>query len=447
MTQITQKSIFLFWLPLAATWLMMAVEGPFLAAIIARLAQPEFNLAAYGVAYAFALLAEAPVIMLLTAATALVDDADSFRRLRRFTYGLIALVTAGMLVLLVPAVYDRFAVDLIALPPEVARRTYIALWILLPWPAAIGYRRFYQGLLIRAGQPRRVAYGTVLRLVSMGGTALLLFLFFELPGALVGAAALTAGVCAEAAASRVMAHGTVHRLLAETPPAVRTRPLLGYRDITRFYYPLALTSLIGLAVQPLLTFFMGRAPAPIESLAVFPVVNALGFLFRSMGIAYQEVAIALMGRQHEHARELGRFAISLGVATSAGLALVALTPLADFWYGTLSGLTPELVAFAITPTIILIPMPLMSVLLSFQRGVLVVGHRTRPLTWATVLEVFGIAVLFPLLGWQLGLVGVTAAVAAFIAGRGAGNLFLIRPCIDMLRDADAAPLPATDGRP
>ena len=53
---LTYRQIFTFWLPLAGTWLMMAVEGPFLAAIIARLADPKFNLAAYGIAFAFAVL-------------------------------------------------------------------------------------------------------------------------------------------------------------------------------------------------------------------------------------------------------------------------------------------------------------------------------------------------------------------------------------------------------
>jgi hypothetical protein len=61
---LTQPRIFRFWLPLAATWLMMAVEGPFLAAVIARLAEPTYNLAAYGVAFSLALVLEAPVIML-----------------------------------------------------------------------------------------------------------------------------------------------------------------------------------------------------------------------------------------------------------------------------------------------------------------------------------------------------------------------------------------------
>ena len=44
------RRILVFWMPLAGTWLMMAVEGPFLAAVIARLPDAAPNLAAYGVA-------------------------------------------------------------------------------------------------------------------------------------------------------------------------------------------------------------------------------------------------------------------------------------------------------------------------------------------------------------------------------------------------------------
>jgi hypothetical protein len=85
---LTFKKIFVFWYPLLATWLMMAFEGPFLAAIIARLPEPKYNLAAYGVAFAFALIIEAPVIMMLSASTALVTNRSSFFKLRRFTNGL-----------------------------------------------------------------------------------------------------------------------------------------------------------------------------------------------------------------------------------------------------------------------------------------------------------------------------------------------------------------------
>ena len=59
-------------------------------------------------------------------------------------------------------------------PPEVAQLSHRACVFLLPWPSAIGYRRFYQGSLVRRGLSRRIAYGTALRLSTMGGSAVLL---------------------------------------------------------------------------------------------------------------------------------------------------------------------------------------------------------------------------------------------------------------------------------
>jgi progressive ankylosis protein len=429
----SQRFIFLFWLPLAAQWMMMAAEGPFLAAIIARLGDPTFNLAAYGVAFAFAILVESPVIMLMSASTALVDDAVSYRRLRNFTRALNAGSTGLLVLVLIPPVFDTIMRSALGLPDPVADLVYGALWLLLPWPAAIGYRRFLHGLLIRAGRTRLVAYGTVLRLAAMGSTAAALYALTDMPGAWVGAAALSAGVCMEAVAAGIMAAPVVRRLRADVPgsrPGADEAP--SYREIGRFYLPLALTSLIGLTVHPLLTFFMGRAPSPVESLAVFPVVHALSFLFRAPGFSYQEAAIALLGRRCEHIEPLVRFAVVLALLSSAGLALVAFTPAATVWFETISGLPPELARMAIVPTRILVPLPALSVLLALQSAVLVQGRRTRPITIASGLEVVVIAGLFAILGWWLGLIGVTAAMLAFLVGRLVGILYLGRPVNEVL---------------
>ncbi len=430
--RLTHKRIFIFWAPLAATWLMMALEGPFLAAVIARLPDPKFNLAAWGVAFAFAVLVEAPIIMIMSAATALAEDAASFFKLRNFTYILNAAITAVMLVVLVPPVFDLIVEDLIGLPLEVARLTYTALFLMLPWPAAIGYRRFFQGLLIRDSRTRLVAYGTVVRLSSMAASALILFTQFTLPGAYVGAAALSVGVCLEALATRLMARGTVRRLRATAPAEAAAGEPLSYRRITGFYYPLALTSVLALAVHPMVTFLLGRARYPVESLAVMPVVNSLSFIFRALGLSYQEVAIALLGKQREHVKELGRFALVLGIASSAGLALVGFTPLAGVWFETISGLTHELTAFAIAPTRILVLLPALSVLLSFQRGLLVHGRFTRPITWATAIEVCVIFLVLMILTRGLDMVGATAAAIAFVIGRSAGSGYLVPPCWRLL---------------
>src|SRR3990172_12004867 len=42
------RRIFRTWWPLAASWVLMGAELPALAAVVARLAEPEINLAAYG---------------------------------------------------------------------------------------------------------------------------------------------------------------------------------------------------------------------------------------------------------------------------------------------------------------------------------------------------------------------------------------------------------------
>jgi len=425
----TYRSILLFWLPLAATWLMMAAEGPFLAAVIARLADPKFNLAAFGVAFAIGILVEAPVIMLMSAATALVEDRRSYRRLRNFGMGLGVLGTALLVLILVPPVFHFLMYDLLGLTGEVVQLTRGALWLLLPWPGTIGYRRFVQGVLIRSGRTRLVAVGTVLRLLAMAAAALSLFAFTELPGAWVGAASLSVGVSCEAVAARWMARRTIADLLARGDAGAD----LTYSRIAEFYLPLALTSFIGLAVQPMLTFFMGRAPLPLESLAVFPVVNALSFIFRSLGLSYQDAALALMGERHQHFPELARFGLGLGIAASAGLALIAFTPLADVWFGTISGLTPELTSLALAPTRVLVPLPAISVLLSFQRAILMQGRRTKPITVATAIEVAGIALLFMIGSWGFGLIGVTSAFAAFVGGRLASNLYLAPASVATLR--------------
>lgn len=426
---LTYKRIAVFWYPLAATWLMMSLENPFIAAIIARLPEPKYNLAAFGVAFAFALIIEAPVIMLMSASTALVRNREAFFKLRRFTYLLNGGITVVMLVVLTPPVFYHIAEILIGLPHNVAQLTHISSVLLLPWPAAIGYRRFYQGILIRFNLTRRVAYGTVVRLISMAVTALILYIL-GVPGAYVGAAALSVGVILEALASRFMVDSSLKELLKQRDSGLlpqenaRDKPLT-YGFIATFYYPLALMSILALGVHPLVTFFVGKSRFAIESLAVLPVINALGFMFRSVGLSYTEVMVALLGKNNEGYVPLRNFAWILGVCAVAGLAVVAFTPLSTVWFGLISGLSVELTGFASLPTMIITLLPGLTVLISFQRSLLMNAKTTAPISWATAIEVTVIiGVLFAaIIHWDM--IGAVAAVTAIMVGRLCANLFLV----------------------
>ena len=408
----------------------MSIEGPFLAAVIARMMEPKFNLAAYGVAFSFALMIEAPVIMIMSASTALVKNKQSFIKLRNFIYALNSVVTLLMLVFIIPFIFDFFTIGLIRLPQQVADLTYNAMVILLPWPGAIGYRRFYQGILIRNNQTRRVAYGTVIRLTSMGITGLVLFYFSNFDGVMVGASALSIGVILEAIASKIMTWKIVEKLKKEKLNSIENEKLT-YKEIYNFYLPLALTSTITLGVQPLVIFFIGQSRFPIESLAVLPVLTSFVFIFRSIGLSYQEVGIALLSKYKGSYPVLKNFAVILGIISVATLGLIAFTPLSDYWFKTVSGLSLELSHFAKIPLMIMILMPGLSVLINFQRAVLVESRYTKPITWATIAEVVVILIVLFISIKYFDAVGAVAATLALIIGRIGAITYLTPPLLNV----------------
>jgi hypothetical protein len=420
-TRLTLRTALRFWLPLEATWLMMAFEGPFLAAVIARLGDPVNNLAAFGVASSLAWIVESPIVMMLSASNALVRDKIAFHRLRKFSTILNAAVTAAMLILILPPVFDLVARNMMGLPPEIARLSGQTMRFLILWPASIGYRRFYQGILIRQGKPRAVAWGTVIRLSTMSLAGVALAVLFQLPGASVGGGALGIGVLAEAAASRFMARGSIRKLRAQSDAECDFGRSLTKREIGRFYAPLALTSALSFSVHPLTSFFLARSRMPIESLAVMPVLIGLVFLFRTGGIAVQEVVIALHGDGTENTPLLRRFTGMVGLVGMAGVAAVMFSPLASVWLRTLSGLSPDMAEFALLPGRLLVILPLLEAILGYQRGILVRARMTNPIVAGVVAQIGVIVGTFGLTVGPLGFIGAVAAGIAQTAGYLAGN--------------------------
>lgn len=419
----TTKQIFRFWLPLAATWLMMSLEGPYLAAIIARTALPKFNLAAFGVAFSFALIVEAPIIMIMSASTALVHNRDDYFKLRNYTIILNFAITIFMIIGMIPPVFYFLAENLIGLPHNIAKLTHIASVIFLPWPAAIGFRRFYQGLLIKNGLTKLVAYGTMVRLFFMSITALILFRM-KVSGAYIGAAALSTGVLMEALFSRVTVKSTIKKILGESGTGGEGKTLT-FRSINKFYFPLALTAILALGVHPMVTFFMGKSRFPIESLAVLPVVNSLIFVFRSLGLSYQEVVIALLGRNRKNYEGLRKFAIYLGFFLFITLSLILFTPVLIIWFEKVSGLSFELAKFSILPARILVILPVLTLLISFQRALLVHTTETGPIKGASLIEIIMIIFILYLTVVYFKIPGAIAAAISYTAGRLFANSYLL----------------------
>ncbi len=401
-----------FW-PLAVSWAFMSAELPVLAAVATRLPGGEVHLAAFGGAvFPLALSIEAPVIMLLSASTALSRDLPSYRALGRFATRLGLGLSALHAVLAATPAYDWIVVPLLDVPPPAVEPARWGLTVMIPWTWAIAYRRFQQGALIRTGHAKAVGIGTAVRFGTVLSVIGLAVLAGRVPAIVVITAAVSCGVVAEAAYSGVAAH---RRARPQLDPAAERPPLRG-AAFARFYVPLALTPMLSMLVLPIGAASMARMPDPLVSLALWPVLHGVVFHLQSYALAFHEVAVAHLERPDSF-RVLARFAWGLSAVLGGVLVALAATPLAEAYFVGFVGLAPDQARLAARVLWLALPMPLLRARLSLVHGVLVAAHRTRPITESVAIFLAVTACLMTAFAATDPLPGIAAAYVALSAAR------------------------------
>ena len=392
----THPGIFRTWLPLAVMWVIMAVEQPVIAAFVARMDNAVSQLAAFGLTFSLALFVEGPVVQMLAAGTALADCRENYRRIMGIMHliGWSATVLHGLLCL--PGVFTPFARSIMKVPEELMEPARLALLAMLPWTLAVGYRRLWQGVLIRYGRTGVIPVTMTIRILS---SVLVLFWGFRtqmLPGAVLGGLALSVGATAGAVAARVFAAPVLKRMPAAEPEnrnvvgnrlGTTPRPSrMSMKAMILFYLPLALTSFLNLGARPVMQMGLARGLLPLESLAIWPVSMGYLFLYTSFSLSSQEVVIARL-EDAESRRLLIRFNSALAAVLSAIYLLVLTTPLWRQWFSGLSGLSEELTALSRNPLFLSFPVVPLSAWISLQRGALVRMKRTAEVTLGIIVNV------------------------------------------------------------
>jgi len=406
------KRIVSTWWPLAASWVLMGAELPALSAVVARLPNPEINLAAYGgIVFPLALIIESPIIMLLAASTALSKDTPSYQLLRRFMMVSGASLTGLHILIAFTPLYYFVAENILGAPPVIIEPGRIGLMLMTPWTWSIAYRRFNQGVLIRFNRSKTVGIGTVIRLTADLVVLLAGYAIGSIQGIVVATCAVSAGVISEAIYSGIVVRPVVRTDLRQAPLIPEA---LTWHAFNRFYFPLVMTSLLTLLVQPLGSAALGRMPQALESLAVWPVVSGLIFMLRSLGVAYNEVVVALLDEPLS-THNLRRFSGILAGGATLIMLLFAATPLSQFWFGQFSGLNPALARLAVVGIWIALPIPALTVLQSWYQGILLHSRQTRGITEAVIIFLVTSSVLLGVGVWWGGVVGLFVGLAAFVA--------------------------------
>jgi len=391
--KVTFKQIFDLWLPLAGSWFLMGIETPMLTVFVARMATPEITLASWGsIVYPLSLAIEGPIIMLLAASTALATDRLAYNKL--FKYMVIMSLFLSFIHILVAFTpfYYIVALNILNVPDALVEPGRIGLQIMTPWTFMIAWRRLNQGTMIKYGNSRSVAIGTLIRLCSLVIILSIGRWYTNFSGIIIGSLSVAIAVTMEA----LYASKAVQKILKNTLPQISNNKPINKFSFIKFYLPLAMTPLMTLLIHPAGSAGMSRMPQALSSLAAWPVVYGLIFLTRSMGFAFNEVVVSFADKPGGFS-ELKRFAKVLAISTMSILGIIAFTPLGGFWFSNISGLSSNLVELSSLTIMFAILMPGYQVYQSWYGGLLVHYHETRGISEAVM-----IYVSLALLGLYLG---------------------------------------------
>lgn len=422
------SEILIFWLPLGMMWIMMAAEQPALAAVIARLPDAETNLAAFGIVFTLSLVVESPIIQMLGAATAVSDNAANYRMLLRFMHVMGVVLTAIHLLVGLTPLYDLIVTGLLNVPPHVTEASRIPFIIMTPFTMAVGYRRLWQGVLIRHGKTWIVPITMIARMAVVASVLAIGYESGRLPGAMLASIAITVGVTVGAVATGLLNRILVIPTLKE--PAEGDR-VYSRRRMLRFYAPLSLTSVVFLLAQPVLTLGVARGIDPSRSLAVWPVVNAYAFLFISIALSHQETAIALLNRSPRNFPRLSRFTLILAISLSGLMLLTGLTPIGRWWFRVVGGLGDSLLLLTGGPLLILSIVPALMTYKMWYRARYLTANRTAVLARGVIVYTVALFVCIFAGSALLPIVGVTVAALSLVTAQAIENgyLFIRRPAV------------------
>ncbi len=401
------------YLPLSLSDVTMALGDPLIVFTLAQMPNARMNLAAVGIAKAIAVFFESPVIMMLHASNSLAANQESREGLWKLMV-IAALTLVGLLtVLSFPGVFAVMNRYFFATEAAIAFHSREILSLLILWPGAIAWRRYYQGLLIHRGNVQVVKNASLVRLAFV---ILMLFTGYnlEFSGALLAGATLMGGVLVESATVSLAYYRRYGRVTpvvsTELTPKAKLLPTT-LQGIWSFYWPLANSMVVVWGGRALLLGIVARSVDAAVALAAWPAAWGLVLVIANATRMVQQVVIRNRGEMSDPF--LLFFAGTVGLLFFAILVLMANTTVGYRLTQSFIGNDPDLLTGVLPVLFLCSAVPLLVALQNAIQGFLISEGRTGRVNVATwlgttfLLSVTAGAIYF-------GFAGATAASFAML---------------------------------
>jgi Na+-driven multidrug efflux pump len=193
----TMRDLWRYYRPLLVTTILRQATRPVLNAGIAAAGMARASLAAWPVAWGFAILIAGPAWSLQQLTTALAVDENAYRRVRGFAMSLSVLFAVLLAAVAFTPLYGLVMGGIYNLSPELQELAQPALQLMSLYPLLMGAQSLLRGVLIRTGNTAVVRSAMTVNVLVLAATILAGVWFFSLKGVMVAATAVLAGAVAE----------------------------------------------------------------------------------------------------------------------------------------------------------------------------------------------------------------------------------------------------------
>jgi progressive ankylosis protein len=360
-------------IPLSLSDVAMTLGDPLQTAALSRLAFPQETLAAVGIVRAIAILLESPIIMILHASTALGIYTASRRALWQFTVIAGISLSSIFLVLTWEPLYNWLILDVFGVSPFIAARGRTPFILMFLWPFVIAWRRFFQGLLIRARKSIPVGLASVGRFAWVI-VALAVGVSFKFDGALLAGVTMIGAVIIEAVlvtwfCSRLnitfILDQQIHQDTKKLPKTLK--------GVTLYYLPLASTMLLIWGARAILLSFVARSFDGNLALAVWPSAWGLVISIANGTRMVQQVVIS--SYEETSKRTLATFVVVVGLIFTSIPFFLGFTSQGFSLLRQFFGDNPSLIEAALPVIQVLSCLPFLFTLQNTFQGLLI--HRAK----------------------------------------------------------------------
>ncbi|MDR7468431.1 MAG: hypothetical protein QN194_15625 [Armatimonadota bacterium] len=166
---LTLRSVWGFYLPLAATDLMRVISRPVTTAGIARAAAAGPSLSAWPVSHGLVMLVCSGVMAFQEMVVALAGAAPPERRVERFVMVTGAVFTVALAILAATPALSDYLTAVVRLPPDLRPLAIAGVRWMVPLPLLLAVRNLLRGILIHRRRTPWVQHAMTAYLVTLAG--------------------------------------------------------------------------------------------------------------------------------------------------------------------------------------------------------------------------------------------------------------------------------------